>query len=74
MKRKAIPFPFKFILTLVLLAAMVTAGHADTKSLTPNDFSEDQKITWFEGSSRKWAYQAEDELAVMAQPGKSSSA
>ena len=71
MKRKTMPFPFAFILTLAILAVMVPAGHADTKSLIQFDFSEDQKIIWFEGSSRKWAYQAEDELAVMAKPGKS---
>lgn len=71
MKIKAIPFPFKPILTLVFLMAMVPAGSADTKSSTQNDFSEDQKITWYEGTSRKWAYQAGDELAVIARPGKS---
>jgi subtilisin family serine protease len=71
MKLKAIPFPFKPILVLVLLVSLYQPSQADTKSSKINDFSQDQKITWFEGPVRKWAFQSEDELAVIARPGKS---
>jgi kexin len=50
---------------------MYQPGHADPKASTRNDFSEGHKIIWFEGSVEKWAYQSEDEMAVIARPGES---
>ena len=55
---------------LVFISGPHPGALAGTKVVKASRLSEIEKISWFEGSVRKWAFRADDEIAVMALPGK----